>query len=60
MLQAIIEDVSRGMEDMFIEILKCERDQGETANVQEAKEDAKRLYKVCFDLRVVSLALELR
>ncbi|XP_053404573.1 uncharacterized protein LOC123536677 isoform X2 [Mercenaria mercenaria] len=42
---AITQDVSGGMEDMFVEILKCERDQGESVNIQEAKEDAKRLYK---------------
>ncbi|XP_060594031.1 uncharacterized protein LOC132748437 isoform X2 [Ruditapes philippinarum] len=41
----ITQDVSGGMEDMFVEILKCEREQGDTVNAQEAKEDAKRLYK---------------
>jgi hypothetical protein len=38
--------VSGGMEDLFKEILKCQREQTETANIQQAKTDAKRLYKV--------------
>ena len=44
----ITQDVSGGMEEMFVEILKCEREQGDTVNAQQAKEDAKLLYKVRF------------
>ena len=42
----ITQDVSGGMEEMFVEILKCEREQGDTVNAQQAKDDAKLLYKV--------------
>ena len=42
----LVQDVSRGLEDMFIEILKCEREAGDTVNVQQAQSDAYRLYKV--------------
>lgn len=42
----ITQDISRGFEDMAIEILKCEREQGDAVDVQLAKSDAYRLYKV--------------
>ncbi|KAL4238967.1 Annexin A11 [Mactra antiquata] len=41
----ISQDVSRGFEDMLMAILKCDRDQSETPNISEAKEDARLLYK---------------
>lgn len=50
----ITQDVSGGLEDMLVQILKCERDQSETVNVDEAKEDARQLYKVCIFLSIIS------
>lgn len=42
----ITQDISRGFEDMVVEILKCEREQGDAVDFQLAKNDAYRLYKV--------------
>lgn len=46
MVVDITEDTSFGLEDMLVGLLEGKRDQSATVDVQVAKEDALKLYKV--------------
>ncbi|XP_052769552.1 uncharacterized protein LOC128209531 isoform X3 [Mya arenaria] len=41
----VCEDVSGGLERMLVQLLACERDQRDTVDMEEVKQDVQRLYK---------------